>query len=93
LGDDEIYFCRTQIGVLGNAVTVLHAVYQIVTLIARRAVLDAPSNRTAIVLEQILHALPGLQRHQGRLLAGIDLVSVADLTGIGDVGQIPKIGV
>src|SRR5262249_31947361 len=40
-----------------------------------------------IIVEQVLHALPGLGRHDGRLLSLVKRVLVADHTGIGDVGE------
>ena len=42
-----------------------------------------------IVLEKVLHTLPDLGRHDGGLLAGIELVLVTDLAGISHVGQQP----
>ncbi len=43
--------------------------------------------RRAVAPQQVLHLLPELLFDDGRVLARVDLALVADLAGIGDVGQ------
>jgi len=42
-----------------------------------------------ITLQKVLHTAPDLGRHDGRLLAEIELVLVTDLAGISHIGQQP----
>ena len=47
------------------------------------------ASRPALVLELVLHLLPGVSRDDSRLLAVVEFVLVVDFADVGDPGQQP----